>query len=112
MIFFIENISLEKIFFYFGMKIRLCNVILIGDGKITFEEMVVVTVKRREHKDTDADIKRLFKRFDTDGDGVLSRSELVKVLKALGDKLLVADIDELMEDFDENHDGVIQYDGK
>ncbi|KAK3092604.1 hypothetical protein FSP39_004881 [Pinctada imbricata] len=83
-----------------------------GDGKITFEEMVVVTVKRREYKDSDAEVKKIFKKFDTDHDGVLSRSELVNVLKTIGDKLLVADVEEILADFDENHDGVIQYEGK
>ncbi|XP_056022752.1 calmodulin-like isoform X2 [Ostrea edulis] len=80
-----------------------------GDGKVTFEELVVSIVKRKETKDKDSELQKLFQSFDCDSDGVLNRDELVALLNSLGDKVSATDTEEILADFDENDSGSIQY---
>ncbi|KAJ8308803.1 hypothetical protein KUTeg_013677 [Tegillarca granosa] len=80
------------------------------DGKVTFEELVVITVQRKESLVDKTELRKIFRKYDTDKDGVLNRDELEKALKSIGDKSLTKDVDELLEEFDTNHDGVIQFD--
>ena len=85
--------------------------LLVGDGKVTFEEMVVMTVKRKQIEDEDPEIRKLFNKFDKNNDGCLSREELVDVLAQMGEKLSSRDVEEILRDYDDNHDGLIQFSG-
>ncbi|VDI73874.1 calmodulin [Mytilus galloprovincialis] len=80
-----------------------------GDGKVTFEEMVVMTVKRKQNEDEDPESRKLFDKFDSNKDGYLNREELVEVLAQLGPRLSSTDVEEILRDYDENHDGLIQF---
>ncbi|XP_062590982.1 troponin C-like isoform X3 [Saccostrea cucullata] len=80
-----------------------------GDGKITFEELVVSIVKRLETKDKDSELQKLFKNFDSDNDGALNKEELVALLGSLDDKVSATDIEEIVADFEENESGLMQY---
>lgn len=79
---------------------------------MTFEEMVIVTVKRKKFTDEEPEMRKVFRKFDKNGDGYLTRDELAEVLTTMGTKLGIASVEEIMERFDENHDNIIQYDGK
>ncbi|XP_052702491.1 uncharacterized protein LOC128179047 isoform X3 [Crassostrea angulata] len=83
-----------------------------GDGKITFEELVVSIVKRKETKDKDSELQKLFQNFDSDGDGALNKGELIALLGSIQEKVSATDIDEILADFDENETGLMQYNGK
>lgn len=85
---------------------------ITGDGKITFEELVVSIVKRKETKDKDSELQKLFQNFDSDGDGALNKGELIALLGSIQDKVSATDIDEILADFDENETGLMQYNGK
>lgn len=74
--------------------------------------MVVMTIKRKQLEDEDPELRKLFDKFDKNGDGHLSREELVDVLTQLGNKLSSQDVEEILRDYDENHDGLIQFSGK
>lgn len=80
-----------------------------GDGKVTFEEMVVMTVKRKQNVEEDPEVKQLFNKFDKNGDGCLNRDELADVLAQMGQRLSSRDVEEILKDYDENHDGLIQF---
>ncbi|XP_052702490.1 uncharacterized protein LOC128179047 isoform X2 [Crassostrea angulata] len=80
-----------------------------GDGKITFEELVVSIVKRKETKDKDSELQKLFQNFDSDGDGALNKGELIALLGSIQEKVSATDIDEILADFDENETGLMQY---
>ena len=83
-----------------------------GDGKITFEELVVVTVKRKKCGDDDtSEYKKSFKKFDKNGDGILCREELSNLLVAMGKKFKMSNVDEILSFFDHNNDDVIDYNG-
>lgn len=83
-----------------------------GDGKITFEELVVSIVKRKEMKDKDSELQKLFQSFDSDGDSALNKEELVALLNSLQEKVSATDIEEILADFDENETGLMQYNGE
>lgn len=86
--------------------------VITGDGKITFEELVVSIVKRKETKDKDSELQKLFQNFDSDSDGALNKGELIALLGSIQDKVSATDIDEILADFDENETGLMQYNGK
>lgn len=56
-----------------------------------------------------ADRERVFKRFDLNGDGKISASELADCLNALG-SVSDEDIKKMMAEIDTDGDGVISYD--
>lgn len=80
-----------------------------GDGKVTFEEMVVITTKRKQIADEDPEVRKLFDKFDKNGDGCLNREELVDVLAQMGPRLTSTNVEAIIRDYDENRDGLIQF---
>lgn len=59
--------------------------------------------------DTVAAIKDIFKKFDTDGDGVISKDELKRIVRAISKDFSDGAVDALLEASDTNKDGFIQY---
>jgi len=53
-------------------------------------------------------IRGIFKEWDRDGNGTISREELTNVMRSFG-HMTDADIDILMEEADRNKDGIIEY---
>ncbi|KAK2969369.1 hypothetical protein RJ640_000641 [Escallonia rubra] len=53
------------------------------------------------------EVKRVFERFDANGDGKISASELAGVMKTLGSDTSKEEISRMMEEFDTDHDGFI-----
>ncbi|KAE9607473.1 hypothetical protein Lal_00026977 [Lupinus albus] len=59
-------------------------------------------------KDMDAEeLKRVFNRFDTNGDGKISVTELDTALRSLGSSVSTSDVQCVMEDLDTDRDGFI-----
>ena len=50
--------------------------------------------------------ERIFKRFDEDGDGKLSPSELRRCLGTIGEELLMEEAQEVVESMDSDGDGL------
>ncbi|KAK3087312.1 hypothetical protein FSP39_004527, partial [Pinctada imbricata] len=53
-----------------------------------------------------------FKKFDLNGDGFISKEELMKVLTKMGDKMPEEEAEAMVKEADLNGDGLISYDGK
>mmetsp|Transcript_15145 Transcript_15145/g.35812 ORF Transcript_15145/g.35812 Transcript_15145/m.35812 type:complete len:300 (+) Transcript_15145:141-1040(+) len=63
------------------------------------------------NEDIKAKVAAVFRRFDSNGDGLISRDELVRVMRTIGaNRLDLADIERVILAADVNRDGVIDYD--
>ena len=81
---------------------------------MTFEELVVITVKRRDGYDVDkkSQMKAMFRQFDKNANDELEKEEIAELVKALGKNLFGINENKVLEDFDENQDGKLQFPGK
>mmetsp|Transcript_44076 Transcript_44076/g.71767 ORF Transcript_44076/g.71767 Transcript_44076/m.71767 type:complete len:248 (+) Transcript_44076:177-920(+) len=76
---------------------------------ITFDEFfaaMATDMSTNPHEE----LRKAFNIFDSNGDGVLDRSEIQQVLTALGDSSSDQDIDDLLYLADTNHNGVLDFD--
>ena len=73
-----------------------------GDGLIDFEEF-------RSLKTQQFDEISLFKVFDADGDGMISKTEVKEVYRKLGETISDEVLNEMLSDVDLNQDGQISF---
>ncbi len=55
----------------------------------------------------DDEVRKIFNKFDKNGDGKISRSELKEMFIALGSKTTSEEVRRMMEEIDQNGDGYI-----
>ncbi|GMH17080.1 hypothetical protein Nepgr_018921 [Nepenthes gracilis] len=53
------------------------------------------------------EVKKVFSRFDTNSDGLISSTELVSVLDALGSETTPEEVEKMMEEMDADRDGYV-----
>ncbi|KAM7471086.1 hypothetical protein LguiA_009269 [Lonicera macranthoides] len=53
------------------------------------------------------EMKKVFNKFDSNGDGKISATELVEVLKSLGSDTSVDEVNRMMDEMDTDRDGFI-----
>eukprot|EP00747_Dinoflagellata_sp_TGD_P162854 gnl/TRDRNA2_/TRDRNA2_180937_c0_seq1.p1 gnl/TRDRNA2_/TRDRNA2_180937_c0~~gnl/TRDRNA2_/TRDRNA2_180937_c0_seq1.p1 ORF type:complete len:447 (+),score=114.46 gnl/TRDRNA2_/TRDRNA2_180937_c0_seq1:92-1432(+) len=54
-------------------------------------------------------MKKIFKEWDSNGDGIISQEEMMKVMKALGSKFSQAQFDQIFAAVDANKNGKVEY---
>jgi len=74
-----------------------------GDDKVTLDEYKAAISKAPPQLHRAALMRRVFKKFDTDGNGVLNRKELQRATAILGDHFSDEDIGILMEVLDKDN---------
>lgn len=81
-----------------------------GDNEIDFEEfLILMSSKKQGSDDPDKELKDAFAVFDTDGSGTISRTELKKLMKNLGQTLSDAELDAMMDEVDTDGNGEIDF---
>lgn len=58
-------------------------------------------------RSTGGEVRKVFDRFDADGDGRISPSELGRVVRALGTEVPEREVEAMMEEMDSNRDGFV-----
>jgi len=77
-----------------------------GNGVVDYDEFIIMLSKKKQEEII---LKETFASFDIDGDGFITRSELVSFLEKAGNSLSEEQVQEMMEKQDENDDGQISY---
>lgn len=81
-----------------------------GDNEIDFEEFLILMSSKKPSKDDpDKELRDAFAVFDADGSGSISRSELKKLMKNLGQTLSDAELDAMMDEVDTDGNGEIDF---
>ena len=79
-----------------------------GDGEIGYEEFVCL-VNRMKGGDSEEEMRKAFRYFDIDKDGVISKGDMKEALRRLGKQFNDQTITEIFDDADENGDGMVDY---
>lgn len=83
-----------------------------ADGQIKLHEYIAVMLQKLQTLDSEAEIKKVFKVFDRDGNGYLSIDELKYMMKhALENRITDEEVDEMFEDADVDGNGKLDYEG-
>ncbi|KAJ9468796.1 Calmodulin [Diplonema papillatum] len=79
-----------------------------GTGQIEFDEFLALVSKRVTEPDLVDQLKRIFKKFDSDNDGFLNAQDLVYALETYaGTPMTVEEAKEMMHDVDPDGNGKI-----
>ena len=62
--------------------------------------------------DLQHELRLAFRVFDSDGDGLISASELRRVMTNLGEVMTDEEVEEMMTSADEDGDGQVNYEGE
>ncbi|XP_075260896.1 uncharacterized protein LOC142352280 [Convolutriloba macropyga] len=85
-----------------------------GNGMVEFNEFLEMMVKKNPSAidgkdDRTDDIAIAFKVFDRNGDGFVTKAELMHVLMSLGENLTEDDVLEIIDEGDKDKDGKLSY---
>ncbi|KAL7465256.1 hypothetical protein ACHAXS_005584 [Conticribra weissflogii] len=81
-----------------------------GDHEIDFQEfLILMSSKKGNNDDPDKELRDAFRVFDEDGNGTISRAELKKLMKNLGQALSDAELDAMMDEVDTDGNGEIDF---
>lgn len=80
-----------------------------GDNEIDFDEFLVLMSSNKSSTDPDSELRAAFAVFDEDNSGSISRKEMKKLMKKLGQKLSDEELDAMMEEVDTDNDGQIDF---
>lgn len=86
--------------------------------RFVFTENGVLTIDefekflKKDNEENHAEIKEAFDLFDTNGNGYITKEELVQAMKRLGENLSNEDIESMISNADINKDGQVSFEGK
>ncbi|XP_055871354.1 neo-calmodulin-like isoform X3 [Biomphalaria glabrata] len=76
---------------------------------IKSEETEDTDLSRKKERDSETEIKELFRIFDKNHDNTISSSELGKMLTCMGMEVSEEEVETLMKELDKNGNGKIEY---
>ena len=80
-----------------------------GSKKIGFDEFVDMMEKKNNEEDTEVEIIKAFRVFDTESNGLISNENLAHIIRTLGETLTDKEIEEIVSEADVDGDGFINY---
>ena len=80
-----------------------------NSGKIQFEELLDLFIKKINEPDTEEDYIEAFKTFDRDNSGLISAKNLVHVMASLGERITEDEAEEMIKEADADGDGTINF---
>ncbi|XP_059044870.1 uncharacterized protein LOC131840698 isoform X2 [Achroia grisella] len=87
---------------------HMINAVDKGDtGKLSFENFQTAIMRKVMSQDSDGDIMKSFRLFDTDDTGFISFENIKHVTHILGTYLTDEEIEEMIDDADKDFDGFI-----
>ncbi|XP_026462891.1 calmodulin-like [Ctenocephalides felis] len=78
-------------------------------GKLDFTQFLHALSRKVKSLQNEEEIKKAFKVFDQNDDGMITSSELRIVMNRLGEKLTDEEIEEMIKEADVDGNGVIDY---
>ena len=91
------------------LKTMIAKVDTSNDGKIDFNEFLVLMCGKMDEQDTEEEMLEAFRIFDRDQNGYVSREDFKVIMGHLGEKIQDDELDELMKDYDDDQDGQLNY---
>ena len=79
------------------------------DGKIDFEEFMILMTKSSPDTQTEEEVINAFRVFDKEGNGLIASAELKHIMMTIGDKMTEEEADEMVNVADFDEDGMINY---
>merc|ERR1712176_1530242 len=79
------------------------------NGKIDLEEFYILMGRKYDNNDKEAEMRAAFLKFDTDGNGYITKSELKKAMKELGEKLSKEELADMMNEADIDGDNKVSF---
>merc|ERR1712085_62947 len=81
-----------------------------GNNEIDFDEfLILMSSKKPSSDDPDKELRDAFAVFDDDNSGSISREELKKLMKNLGQSLSDGELDAMMDEVDTDGNGEIDF---
>jgi calmodulin len=80
-----------------------------GDGTLDFPEFLTMMSSTLESTKQEQELQKAFREFDKDGNGYISRDELIQVMHSQGDELTDEEIDGMIKTADQDKDGQVDY---
>jgi calmodulin len=95
------------------VKIMVKRIDIDGNGTIDLDEFIVLLRSKRTGKyqkmSYEQELRQAFDVFDADGNGDIDAGELAAIMKALGEKLTLQDIEFMIKSVDIDSDGTIDF---
>lgn len=79
------------------------------NGMIEFNEFLQMMSKKMREGDSEDELKEAFKVFDKDNNGVITSTELRRVMTNLGEKLTDEEVEDMIKEADMDGDGNVNY---
>ena len=79
------------------------------DGKIDFDEFMILMTKSSPDTQTEEEVINAFRVFDKEGNGLIASSELKHIMMTIGDKMSEEEAAEMVNEADIDGDGMINY---
>ncbi|XP_014512031.1 calmodulin isoform X2 [Vigna radiata var. radiata] len=80
-----------------------------GNGVIEFEQFLNVMARKMKQSEAEDELKEAFRLFDQDQDGYISPTELLSVMRNIGEKITEKELVEMIRVADLDGDGRLNY---